>query len=230
MPYAARVALVLLFLAPHLYAQSGGRGGQPRRSGPGTGNPDEHLVPWKFLEKDAPLPKAPITLYWLPASLEEVNRSRLMTSRTLLEDTTRCVGLQIVLPENVAIIEKLGATGRIPTALLADGQGNVTRRVENARGSLRAEAVEQMLSDGLAARDEAMYRQMAEAHRQASAGDKAVAIDLYKKIWDDRCLFPLAGRDAQRALKSLGVTVNETPELRPADPYLQPPPKTQTGH
>jgi hypothetical protein len=207
--------LAILVLIPPLFAQ--------RRGGPGTGNPDEHRVPWKFLEKDAIVDKAPITLYWLPASLDEVNRSRLMTSRALLENSTRCVGLEIVLPENVATIEKLGATGKGPTAVVADAQGNVIRRISAAR----TEAVEQLLVDELAARDEAMYRQMTEANRAATAGDKDLAIRLYKKIWDDRCLYPIAGNDAQRALKKLGVIVQETAESKPPDPYLQPKAKTK---
>jgi hypothetical protein len=212
--------LAILVLTPHLFAQS-------RRGGPGTGNPDEHLVPWRFLEKDALLEKSPVTLYWLPASLDEAKRSRLMTSRALFESSSRCVGLEIVLPENVATIEKLGAAGKGPTAVVADAQGNVVRRIGNP---FRVEAVEQMLGDVLAARDEAMYRQMTEANRAAAAGNKDIAIGLYKRVWDDRCLFPVAGADAQRALKKLGVTVQEPAESRPPDPYLQPKTKTKSGH
>ena len=89
---------------------------------------------------------------------------------------------------------------------------------------------ERMLSGELSARDDAMFKEMMEAGQQASAGNATAAIDLYKKIWDDRCLFPLAGRDAQRALKTLGVTVKETPPPPPVDPDVQGPPKTETSH
>jgi hypothetical protein len=220
-PKARCFILISLCLTSSLFAQS-------RRGAPGTGNPDEHLVPWRFLEKDALLEKSPVTLYWLPASLDESKRSRLMTSRVLLENSTRCVAFEIVLPENVATIEKLGATGKGPTAVVTDAQGNVVRSVSAAS----AVAVEKLLEDALAARDEAMYRQMTEADRAASAGQKDVAIGLYKKVWDDRCLFPVAGSDAQRALKKLGVVVQATAEARPPDPYLDPKakPKTKTPH
>ena len=203
--------LAILVLTPYLFAQ--------RRGGPGTGNPDEHRVPWKFLDKDSIVEKRPITLYWLPASADEVSRSRLMTSRSLLENSTRCIGLEIVLPENVAMIEKF----RGATAVVADAQGNVIRSISAAR----PEAVEQLLTEELAKRDEAMYRQMTEANRAAGAGEKDAAITLYKKIWDDRCLYPIAGSDAQRALKKLGVVVQETAEARPPDPYLDPKKKTK---
>jgi hypothetical protein len=221
--------LVLLFcFAPLVLAQSSEQ--QPRRGGPGTGNPDEHRVPWKFLQSDVLLKEQPVTLYWIPASLEQTAKSRLMTSEILREAATRCVGLEIILPERAAILDKLGVAGKVPAALLTDREGRVIRRTENVRGLLAAEDVERMLSGELSARDEAMYKEMVEANQQASAGNNTAAIDLYKKIWDDRCLFPLAGRDAQRALKNLGVTVKETPPPPPVDPNVQAPPKTETSH
>ena len=219
-PNALCFLLIFFVLTPALFAQ--------RRGGPGTGNPDEHLVPWKFLEKDALVNSAPVTLYWIPSSLEEVNRSRLMNSRALLESSTRCVGLEIVLPENVGTIQKLGATGKVPAAVIADAQGNIVRSINAAR----PEAVEGLLAGELAARDDAMYRQMTEANRAAAAGEKDAAIALYKKIWDDRCLYPIAGSDAQRALKKLGVIVEAPAETKPPDPYLDPKakPKSKTAH
>jgi hypothetical protein len=223
------LTLILLFcVAPLLFAQSGDQ--QPRRGGPGTGNPDEHRVPWKFLQSDVLLKDQPVVLYWMPISLEQAGKSRLMTSEILREAATRCVGLEIILPERAAILDKLGVSGKIPTALLTDREGHVIRRTDNGRGALAAEDVERMLSAELSARDEAMYKGMTQANQQASAGNDAAAIDLYKKIWDDRCLFPLAGRDAQRALKNLGVTVKETPAPPPVDPNVQAPAKTETSH
>jgi len=221
-----RVALVLLVLVPQGFAQSRGGG----RYGPGTGNPDEHRVPWRFLQGDMLLHERPITLYWIPGSLEQAERSPLMTSQPLLEASTRCVDLEIILPERAAALDKLAVAGKTPTALLADRQGNVIRRTESVRGVLAPQDVEKMLRSELSARDEALYRQMKDANQQASAGNNPVAIDLYKKIWEDRCLYPLAGREAQHALQALGVTVKETPAPPPADPNLQAPPKTGTSH
>ena len=209
----------LLVLASPLCAQSGRGGGV--RSGPGTGNPDEHLVPWKFLQKQAEPVKGPIVLYWLPASLEETRRSPLLTSRVLLEAAGRCVGLEIVVPDDAVTTEKLGASGKVPMAVLVDNQGSVIRTVNNLRGVLPAPAVEQMLADELNARDDAVYRQLTEAKRRASTGEKEKSIDLYKTIWDDRCLYPLLGNEARRALKDLGVTVHETPAPPPVDPSLK---------
>jgi len=216
--------LVLFAAVPQGFAQYRGR------SGPGTGNPDEHRAPWKFLQSDVLLHERPVTLVWIPASLEQVEPSRLMTSDVMRVAATRCVDLEIVLPERAALVRKLGAEGKVPTAVIVDRKGEVVRRVENVHGVLAAEAIERMLSDDLAAHDEAMYRAMRDASQQANAGNKAAAIELYKKTWDDRCLFPLAGSEAQRALKTLGVTVTEPPPTSAVDPQLQAPPKTQTAH
>jgi hypothetical protein len=210
--------LVLLPLATTVSAQSRDRGEQ-RHYGPGTGNPDEGHVPWKFVTEDVLKQQQPITFYWLPSSLKEAERSPLMLSRPLLMAAGRCVDLEIILPERVAAIEKLGATGKLPTAVIVDRRGNITRRADG----VAVAAIERMLGQELSARDQEMFTRLKEAKADVAAGNNAAAIDLYKMIWDDRCLFPLAGNDAQRALKSLGVTVEETPAKPPADPNLKPP-------
>lgn len=189
--------------------------------GPGTGNPDEHLVPWKFLSTGGDLVKAPVVLYWLPASTDEMKRSSLLTSHPLLEASARCVGFEIVLPDDAISVEKLSATGKLPVAVLVDSQGQVTRSVTNVRGVLSTAAVERMLAEELGARDEAVFRDLTEAKRRAGEGQKEQSIHLYKKIWDDRCLYPLIGAEAQRGLKSLGVIVRDTPAPPPVDPNMK---------
>lgn len=212
---------LMLILALPVHAQSRRGGGERGRSGPGTGNTDQHLPAWTFVEKGTTASiTAPLVLYWLPASLEEMEHSPLLTSRALLEDAVLCVALEAIVPYNAAIVEKLGVGDKLPIAVLVDRNGKVVRRAENARGALRPSAVEQMVSDELGARNEAMYRDITEAKRRADAGDKQTAIDLYRRIWDDRCLFPLAGKEAQSALKALGVVVKETPAPPMPDPNL----------
>jgi hypothetical protein len=80
-----------------------------------------------------------------------------------------------------------------------------------------------MVHDELAARDETMYRAMSDAHKHATAGEKDAAVTLYKSVWDDRCFFPLAGLEAQRSLKTLGVEVHEVPSTIAVDPQLKQP-------
>jgi hypothetical protein len=198
-----------------------------RRQGPGTGNPDEHLVPWKFLEGDELTQTAPITLYWIPASLDQAEKSALMRSEKLVDASSRCVALRIVLPEKTNALKKLGVAGRSPAAVVVDRKGTVLR--ETKAGDVSRSDVERLVSDELASRDEAVYRDLHEAGALATAGNNAAAIALYQKIWDDRCLFSMFGNEAQRALKRLGVIVKETPVPPPPDPNLQPS-KKPTAH
>ena len=208
------VCLFLAALASAAGAQS--RGGRGR---PGTGNPEEMFVPWKFLPKGADLVKGPLVVYWLPASLAEADHSPLRRSTALLEDTQRCVVLEIVAPDDAATIDKLGATGKLPMAVIMNEDGRVVRQINNTR----PQAIEQMVAAELSARDDAVFRELAEAKKTKS-------VELYKKIWDDRCLYPLVGREAQRALKDLGVTVTEPPSTLAPDPNLKVTNPTTTRH
>jgi len=222
----ARMAVLLTFLivVPSALAQ----GRSVMRSGPGTGDNLLHVVPWHFLNKGGPLATGPLVLYWLPASPKEIEDSPLQTSKVLIQDAVLCIGFEIVDSSDATMIAKLGAEGKLPAAVLADGQGNVLRRVEGFRGKLVLVSVERMVSDELHARGETMYTRITEAKKRAVSGDKDGAIDLYRKVWDERCFFPLAGEEAQHALKALGVTVVEPPSLFAIDPNLAPP-KTTTA-
>jgi hypothetical protein len=179
-------------------------------------NQNEHLVPWKFANGDVLLHEQPVTLYWLAESTDAAEKSALMTSPALIDASVRCIDFEILLPQNRAAIQPLHVSG---AAFIVDRQGHVVRAAEKAR------EVEKMLRDELAARDAVMYQQMSDAGRDARAGNIAEAIALYKKVWDDRCLFPLAGAEARRELKALGVVVEEP---KPAKPGATAPPTTTT--
>ena len=146
------VSVSVLLINSGIAAQSRDRE-QPRRSGPGTGNPDEHHVQWRFLQSDTLLHEQPITLYWIPMSIAEVEKSRLTTSQPLRVAATRCVDLEIIPPEHAGAIRALGAALSAPSAFLVDRKGDVIRRSENVRGVLAPEQVERMLTDELSARD-----------------------------------------------------------------------------
>ncbi len=216
--------LILLIVAPAALPQSG----QGVRSGPGTNNPYESLVPWHFLAKGGALVNEPLVLYWFPATVPETENSPLLNSRELIQATDRCLHFEIVLPEDAVTIETFGETGKLPAALLADAKGTVFRRVEGSGGRLALLSVEKMVRDELNARGETMYVRVTEAKKHVAAGDKEGAIDLYRKLWDERCLFPLNGTEAQHALKALGVIVVEPPPQFPIDPNL-PIPATTTA-
>lgn len=202
-------AALAVMIVPAAFAQRSE--GEVRR-GPGTGNPDVQLVPWKYLQGDTLVHDAPVTLYWLPRDSGQVSQSPLFDDKPLVTAATRCVGFEIVMPERTAAIQKLGETGKLPAVLVLDREGKVLRKFENPNGELRTVAVERLLQDELDLRDQTMFRSIMSASTEATAGRNQNAINIYKKIWDDRCLYPLAGEEAKRALATLGVNVDETPK------------------
>lgn len=214
---ATAIVFTLLLIPLYAFAQSDR---ERVRSGPGTGDPYESLVPWHFLEKGGALLDAPLVLYWLPASSKETERSPLLSSQELVRDADRCLSFEIVLPEDRVTIEKFGATGKLPAAILADAKGSVLHRVDGAGGRLAIPSVEKMVRDEFNRRGEAMYATVVEAKKRVASGDKQGAIDLYRKLWDERCLAPAVGLDAQQSLKDLGVIVVEPPAHIAVDPNL----------
>ena len=202
-------AALAVSLVPAAFAQ---RSDAPVRRGPGTGNPDIQLVPWKYLQSDTLVHEAPVTLYWLPANNGQVQQSPLFDSKTLVTAATRCVGFEIVMPERTTVVHNLGETGKVPAVLVLDRDGKTLRRFENPNGELLTKDVEKLLTSELDARDQAMFRSMMAASQEATAGRNQNAINIYKKIWDDRCLYPLAANEAKRALADLGVNVQEPPK------------------
>ena len=188
------VAITLLTVALPVAAQ---------RGRPGTGNPDVQLVSWKYLDKTAELPKGPFVVYWLPATMKDIEQSPLFKSKPLLEDATRCIDFEIVSPDDT----RLGV--RPPAALIIE-DGKVARQIASAS----PKDIERMVSDAIDASEDAVLKELQRARKEKS-------VDLYKQIWDDRCLYPLIGLEAQRGLKELGITVIEPPSTLMPDPNLK---------
>ena len=201
------IALFTSLLATPMFAQ---RDKPNRITAPGGIDPYDVESTWKFLQAD-PLHEKALTVYWMPASLKDAERAAVMKSSELAKATTRCVDLEIVLPEHMPAIAKLIPAGTAPAAIMIDRDSKVVRSAASPK------EIEKMVHDELASRDDAMLHTMLEADRNVREGNSAAAIDLYRKIWNDRCLYTAAGAEAQRALKRLGVTVAEP--TAPAQPF-----------
>ncbi len=210
--------LLLLLASVSAFAQRTNRS----RESPGTGDPTDRDVAWKFLSKEVVATPSPVMVYWLPSTAKETETSRLLTSRRLYDAATRCVTYFVVLPGDTANAAKLAVTGERAMIVPTNSQGKVTQTVPAVHGAIPVANVERAVEDELNARDEAMYGGMAEA-RTLAPRNKNAAIALYRKIWDDRCLCPMAGTEAQRALKDLGVVVTEPAAAPLADPNLMEP-------
>ena len=163
------------------------------------------FVPWKIVGASDPPAKASLLLYWIPVSADEFKHSALLTSRTLATYASQCVAMQVIRSEDAEAIEKLRATGELPTAILLRLDQTELARVHNDRGILAVTAVETMVRDALRVRETEVGAQLDEAARKLDHGERDAAVSLYRIVYQQRCLCPRAGREAQRALKRLGV-------------------------
>ncbi len=195
-----RIALATLavFLSTSLFAQ---------RGRPGTGDTTAYRVPWRYLEPGVAPSTDPLVLDWFPASRQEIEHSELLQSHLLTDYAGQCIGMQVILPEDKQRIAKFGVEGMRPIVLLVEADGKVVHTVGVDHGTLRVADVEKMLENELNARGSVIVQQLNDAHVKQKNGDRSVAIDLYKKVWDQRCLFPFAAHEAERGLRNLGVAV-----------------------
>ena len=198
----------------------GGMGGMMPQQMDQRGRPEAYFVPWKVLKAgDAPM-ATPVTLYWFAANATDQRAGDLTISRLLLVASTQCVGMQLVLPDDAATIAKFDVAGKLPVALLV-ADDKVLARVDNQKGGLRPYQVENMVNHELFVRSSALDAQLEEAKKKADAGDKDGAVADYQKVWEHRCIAPSQGRQAQKALKKLGVKVSDS-GLRTSDPNVTP--------
>lgn len=162
------------------------------------------FVPWKVLMPgDAP-PKSPLTLFWIPASADDFKHSDMLFSRSLTAYSAQCVAMDVVRADDTAMIEKLGASGALPAAVLVDADGRQLGKVANERGVLRVSDVERVVRDQVRAREAEVDAELDAARRKVMT-DRDAAVVTFKSIWDLRCLCPRQARAAERELKRLGV-------------------------
>src|SRR5947209_9747415 len=224
------VLLAIVFAAPFAQATCGGGGGggtggmMPRNTmslGQNSARPDAYLVPWKVIKPgDAPL-TAPVVLYWFPAVSDDTAANELTSSRMLTIASSQCVGMRLVPATDTETIAKFEVAGKQPVALLVGEDGKVVARVDNEKGYLRSSTVENMVNHELFVRASALDAQLEDAKKKADGGDKDGAIAAYQKVWEQRCIAPSQGRQAQKALKRLGVAVKDA-ALRQTDPMVTP--------
>jgi hypothetical protein len=193
--------LPLLFLAAASVCDA-----RPCDYGNGTAE-QSAFVPWKIHRPGDELPAAPLVLYWIPSSADDFRHSDLLTSRSLASYVAQCVALEVVTSDDTELLDQLGIEGPRPAAVLVDGWGVIVGRIAGERGVLRAVDVETMVRDGMRAREIALNEALDDAPKKISAGDRDLGVAIYRRVWMQRCLFPRHGREAERALKKLGVAL-----------------------
>ena len=188
-------ALLTLALLPARVAGSGGAASSTV------------FVPWKVLPAGEAPPSGVLVLYWIPLSRDDFRRSELLTYRPLTTYSPQCVAMSVVQAADAETIARLEVADKLPIAVLAGEDGHVIGSVANERGALRAAAVEKLLRDTIQAREEGLDRDLDDAPKKLILGDRDAAVALYRRVWEQRCLFPRHAREAERALRKLGVPV-----------------------
>jgi len=164
--------------------------------------PHVSMVPWKIIKPRDEV-HAPLVLFWIPSSPDEVRHSELLTSDELTLYSSQCVAMRVVRFDDGPMLAKLDVEGELPAAVLADGSGHVIARVDADGGTLVVDDVEEMVREELDRRVTEADALLDEAREKADAGATDEAIALYRAVWERRCVCPRQARDAQRALKKL---------------------------
>lgn len=215
------LALVALSCSPLSATCGGGGGGGVGGMGGGMGpgsDPQVYQVPWRVLKPTDPPAMSGLVLYWFPSSNDELQRSSLRVSRELALYATQCVAMEVADVRTPAG-QKLAPEAKLPVVVLATADGTVVGKVENQNGFLKVEQVEKLVGSELKQRESSLDEQMKNAKSRAKEGDNAGAIQLYRTVLDQKCLFPKKARDAAKELKKLGVAdVGEIPDSPVFDP------------
>jgi tetratricopeptide (TPR) repeat protein len=178
-----------------------------------------YQVPWKLLQPSDPAPARGLVLYWFPASVNEFQNSSLRSSRDLSLYAAQCVTMAIA-DAGSTMGSRFEVAGKAPVAVLAEAGGSVIGRAEGDKGFLRAPAVEKLVRDEVKKREDTVNAHLTDAKTRAKAGDNAGAVDAYKAVWEQRCLFPKKGKDAAKELKRLGAGVEEGSDSATLEPVF----------
>jgi len=193
--------LVLLVSVTQDWATCGGGGGG---GGGGASFEQAYVVPWKIQKPQDPPVTSGLVLYWFPSSQQELSQSSLRSSRTLSLYASQCVTMEVVdakSPEGT----KLAPDAKLPLAVLATADGTAIGKAESQGGFLRVAQVEDLVSNEMKQRENALDQQIKDAKNKAKSGDKDGAISAFRAVLDQKCLFPKKAKDAAKELKKLGV-------------------------
>jgi hypothetical protein len=160
------------------------------------------LVPWKVLQPDELL-RAPLVLFWIPASPDAMRRSTMLTSDSLTLFSARCVAMRVVRFDDGARLAKLEVEAELPVAVLTDGDGNILGSVKSSHGRLSVIEVEELVRNELDERESQAETLLDEARKLSERGDVDAAEELYEKVSEAQCLCPRQAKVAQKALRRL---------------------------
>ena len=161
------------------------------------------MVPWRVVEPGGAV-DAPLVLFWIPSSVDELRRSELLSSDELTLFSSRCVAMRVVRLNDAARLAKLEVGDALPAAVLARQDGQIIGRVTADDGVLSVTAVEALVREELDRRTAQAEELLDRARIRAEADDRDAALAMYQAVWEARCICPRQGKDARKALRKLG--------------------------
>jgi len=200
--------LVTAFVCLPVWATCGGGGGGGGGGMSGGGNnsggkdPVVYHVPWKLPKNAKPVTEG-LIVYWFPASNAEIKNSSLRESRDLSLYAGQCVSMQLA-DNTTPNLDALIGESKLPVAVLATPDGKVVKKLENTNGKLKVLDLEKLVGGEIKLRGAALDAKLAQAKAKAVEGDKATAIDLYKAVAAEKCMFAKKAKTATSELKKLG--------------------------
>ncbi|HKE31871.1 MAG TPA: hypothetical protein VKD65_09115, partial [Candidatus Angelobacter sp.] len=196
------VILVVLMLVSQEWATCGGGGGGGMGGMGGGVSQETYPVPWKLIQPQDPPVSQGLVVYWFPSSQTEIEKSSLRFSRTLSVYSQQCVTMGIAdFRTNVGKQFVSGDTP--PVAVLAQPDGKVIGKAQNNKGFLKVEQVEKLLDTEMKSREDSVKHQMDAAKEKVKSGDSQGAIQIYRAVYDQKCMFPGKAKDAAKELKKL---------------------------
>jgi len=210
---AIAVIMIVLFSLSSVWALCGGGGTGGFGGGNSGGGPQPavYKVPWKTFDAKTPASQG-MTLYWFPQSNDELKKSSLLASRVLTLYSQQCVAMTVA-DYRIQEFQSVLGDSKPPVAVLVDSKGAPVKKVENTAGKLKVELVEKALDSEMKQREASLDEHLRIAKEKAKAGDSAAAVEAFKAVAEERCLFPKKAKEAAKELKKLGVNdVGSIPE------------------
>ncbi|MBV9215508.1 MAG: tetratricopeptide repeat protein [Acidobacteria bacterium] len=199
----------------------GGGGGMVGGGGGGGGSdPTVYYVPWKTLLQSTDKPSAEgMMVYWFPVDQDELKKSSMRESRELSLYASQCVSMYIAGTDTLNAAKLVGSS-KLPVAVIANPDGSVVSKVENKNGKLNVADVAKAVGGEIKTREGALDSNLKDAKAKADGGDRSAAIEIYRTVAAQKCMFPKKAKDATAALKKLGAEnigeVMPSPNFDPA--------------
>src|SRR5947209_13951980 len=183
--------IVLLFAQQNWATCGGGGGGGVGGLGVGSrmSADQTYPVPWKLIKPEDPPLKDGLVVYGFASLFEETQKSSLRFSHMLSNYANQCVTMGVA-DSRSPVGQKFAGSEKLPLAVLATPDGTMIGKAQNNNGMLKVDQVEKLVESEMKKRKESVEQQLKAAKEKAKSGDSQNAIQAYREVVGQKCLFP----------------------------------------